>query len=79
MKVKIRIWLPRYSPPVLDKTDEIEDWLHEINIWQCVTDIGEKKQGPVVYLSLPDKIRKSCNDISVTDLNMFNELNLFIF
>ena len=37
--------------------------------WQCVTDMEEKKQGSVVYLSLPDKIRESCNDISVTDLN----------
>ena len=63
-----------YSPPVLDWIDEIKDWLHEIEIWQCVTDIEEKKQGPVVYLSLPDKIRKSCNDISVTDLNKDNGL-----
>ena len=45
-----------YSPPVLDKIDEIEDWLGEIEIWQCVTDIEEKKQRSVVYLSLPDKI-----------------------
>ena len=67
-----------YSPPVLDKIDEIEDWLREIEIWQCVTDIEEKKQGPVVYLSLPDKIRKSCNDISVSDLNKDNGLNTLI-
>ena len=66
-----------YSPPVLDKIDEIEDWLREIEIWQCVTDIEEKKQGPVVYLSLPDKIRKSCN-ISVSDLNKDNGLNTLI-
>ena len=32
-----------YSPPVLDKLDEIEDWLRKIEIWQCVTDIEEKK------------------------------------
>ena len=67
-----------YSPPVLDKIDEIEDWLREIEIWQCVTDIEEKKQGPVMYLSLPDKIRKSCNDISVSDLNKDNGLNTLI-
>ena len=67
-----------YSPPVLDKIDEIEDWLREIEIWQCVTDIEEKKQGPVVYLCLPDKIRKSCNDISVSDLNKDNGLNTLI-
>ena len=27
-----------YSPPVLDKKDEIEDWLREIEIWQYITD-----------------------------------------
>ena len=58
-----------YSLPVLDKIDEIEDWLRELEIWQCVTDIEEKKQGLVVYISLPDKIRKSCGDIKVSDLN----------
>ena len=34
-----------YSPPVLNKIDEIEDWLREIEIWQCVTDIEEKNKG----------------------------------
>ena len=66
-----------YSPPVFDKIDEIEDWLREIEIWQCVTDIEEKKQGPVLYLSLPDKIQKSCNT-SVIDLNRDNGLNKLI-
>ena len=62
----------------MDKIDEIEDWLREIEIWQCVADIEEKKQGPVVYLCLPDKIRKSCNDISASDLNKDNGLNTLI-
>ena len=38
----------------------------------------KKKQGPVVYLSLPDKIWKSCNNISVTDLSKDNLLNTLI-
>ena len=67
-----------YSPPVLDKIDKIEDWLCEIETWQCVTDIEEKKQGPVVYLSLPDKIQKNCNNISVTDLNKDSGLNTLV-
>ena len=57
-----------YSPPILVEIEEIEEWLQELEIWQCVTDLEKKKQGPVVYLSLTDKIRKSCNDISVRDL-----------
>ena len=31
-----------------------------------------------MYLSLPDKIQKSCNDISVSDLNKDNGLNTLI-
>ena len=58
-----------YTPPVLDHIEEIEEWLQELAIWRCVTDIDPKKQGPVVYLSLPDKIRKSSNDVSVQALN----------
>ena len=38
----------------------------------------KKKQESVVYLFLPDKIRKSCNDISVTNLNKDNGLNTLI-
>ena len=58
-----------YSSTALDRIDRIEDWLRESEIWQCVTDVEEKKQGPAVYLSLPNKIRKSCSDIKVSDLN----------
>ena len=54
-----------YSPPVPEKLDDIEDWLRELQIWQCVTGIEKKKQGPIVYVSPPDKIHKSCSDIKV--------------
>ena len=54
-----------YSPPVLEEIEEIEEWLRELEIWQRVTDLEKKKQGPVVYLFSADKIRKSCSDISV--------------
>ena len=67
-----------YSPPVFDKIDEIEDWLRELEIWQCVTDIEEKKQEPAVYLLLPDKIRKGCSNIKVSDLNKDDGLTVLI-
>ena len=56
----------------------IEEWLRELEIWQCVTDLEKKKQGAVVYLSLTDKIRKSCNDISVRDLNKDDGLDTLV-
>ena len=49
-----------YSPPIPEEIKEIEEWLRELEIWQCVTDLEKKKQGPVMYLSLTDKIRKNC-------------------
>ena len=52
--------------------------MQELAIWQCVTNLKPKKQGPVVYLSLPDKIRKSCNDVSVQDLNKDDGPNILI-
>ena len=30
-----------FSLPVLDKIDEIEDWLKELEIWHYVADIEE--------------------------------------
>ena len=58
-----------YSPTLLKEIKDIEEWLGELQIWQCVTDSGKKTQGPVVYLSLTGKIRKSWNDILKRDLN----------
>ena len=29
-----------YTPSVLDQMEEIEDWLRELAIWQCVTDFN---------------------------------------
>ena len=37
-----------------------------------------KKQGPVVYLSLPGKISKKCSNIKVSDLNKDNGSTLLI-
>ena len=36
---------------------------------KCLTDLDKKKQGPVIYLSLDNKIRRTCSDIEVKDLN----------
>ena len=43
-----------------------------------MSELEPKKQGPVVYLSLSDKTRKSCNDVSVQDLNKGNGLDVLI-
>ena len=40
-----------------------------IYIYGSVVDIDKKQQGPVIYLSVPDKVRSSCRDIAVANLN----------
>ena len=58
-----------FMPPALENVDELDNWLREVEIWQCVTDLDKKKQGPAIYLSLSEKIRQSCSDVAVSDLS----------
>ena len=32
-----------YTPSVLEQIEEIEDWVQELAIWQCVTDVEPNK------------------------------------
>ena len=66
------------NPPVLTNVDSIDTWLHDLQIWKCVTDLEKKQQGPVIYLSLPDKVRNSCRNISITNLNKDDGLDTLI-
>ena len=66
------------NPPVLTDVDSIDTWLRDLQIWKYVTDLEKKHQGPVIYLSLPDKVRNSCRNISITDLGKDNGLDTLI-
>ena len=52
-----------FVPPKLSSVDDFEYWLHETEIWHCLIDLAKKKQGPAIYLSLDENIRKTCCDI----------------
>ena len=45
-----------YAPPALEHVEDIEKWQTGIENWQYVTDLKEKKQGPVAFLLLRKKI-----------------------
>ena len=47
-----------FFPPSLKNIDDFEEWLHETEIWQCLTDLDKKKQRPVIYFSLDAKTKK---------------------
>ena len=40
--------------------------------------MDKDKQGPAVYLSLDEKIRKTCSDIKVKDLNSENGVDILV-
>ena len=54
------------------------EWIHEIEIWQCLTDLDKDKQGPAIYLSLGEKIRKTCSDIKVRDINSEDGVDILV-
>ena len=56
------------SPPKLTDND-FTNWLHEIEVWKCVTGLDKKKQGPMIYLSLEGKARRLCSSIKIDDLS----------
>ena len=41
-------------------------------------DFKKDKQGPAIYLSLNEKIRKTCSDIKVKDLNNEDGVNILL-
>ena len=66
------------NPPVLSNADEIDSWLHNLQIWEFVTDIDKKQLRPVIYLSLAGKARSACRDTAVADLKKDDGLNVLI-
>ena len=40
--------------------------------------MNKDKQGPTIYLSLDEKIRKTCSDIKVKDLDSENGVNILV-
>ena len=46
--------------------------------WPCLTALDKDKQGPTIYLSLDEKIRKICSDIKLKDLNSDNGVDILV-
>ena len=67
-----------YSPQLLEDVENIDIWLREIKLWQCVTELSIKQQGPAIYLWLPSKIRQAYIHISVQSLSSDNGLSILL-
>ena len=67
-----------FVPPKVSSIDHFKDCLHETEIWQCLADLDKKKQGPEIYLSLDENIRKTCCDVKVKDLNSDDGVDILL-
>ena len=65
-----------YSPPSLNSGADFETWVHEVEIWQCVTDLEVKKQGPAIYLALEGPARQACSNIDMKELRSENGVKI---
>ena len=54
--------------PTVSKCEDLEEWKHDVKLWQAVTESDEEKQGPVLYRSLEGQAKKACNNIAVKDI-----------
>ena len=49
-----------------------------MEIWQCVTDLEVKKQGPAIYLALEGPAGQACSNIDVKELHSENGAKIII-
>ena len=55
-------------PPSLKNSADFEEWMRDVKIWQHVTDLDRKKQGPVLYRSLEGQAKKACSNLAIEEL-----------
>lgn len=61
-----------YSSLLLKYVENMDNWLREIDIWECITELHLKEKGIAVYLTLPYKICQAGEDISLASSNKKN-------
>ena len=54
--------------PTLSRCEDFELWKRDVEIWQAVIELEEKKQEPVLYRSLERQDKKACRNIAVKDI-----------
>ena len=57
--------------------NDFEEWLHETEILQYLTNLDKKKQGPVTYIFLDENKRNAC-DGKVKDLKSDDGVDILL-
>ena len=58
----------KYGLPPFREDQDFDNWMHELDLWQDVTEQKKEKQASIVYLSLPVKARQGCSAITKAEL-----------
>ena len=59
----------KYGLPPFSEEVDFDNWIKEVEMWKVVTDLAPAKHGPMVYLSLSEKVRHSCSSLTSAELN----------
>ena len=59
----------KYGLPQFSEENNFDAWMHDMELWELVTDLPKKKRGPVVYLNLSRRVRQACSSLSKEELN----------
>ena len=59
----------KYGLPPFNEDQDFDNWMHEVDLWQDVTEQKKEKHASIVYLSLPAKARQACSSITKEELN----------
>jgi len=68
----------KYGLPPFKEDCDLDNWIYELELWKLVTDLPQAKMGPVVYLSLSEKVRHSCSSVKKEDLSKDDGLDTLI-
>ena len=68
----------KHGIPILKSEDDIDHWLFELSLWQDVTDVRKVNQASVVFMSLPDKMRRACANLNKEQLRSDEGLTLLL-
>ena len=52
------------TPPVLSDDINYQDWRTDLQVWEMLTELTDKKKGPALYLSLDEKRRECLRELT---------------
>ena len=52
------------TPPLLTDDVNYQDWRTDLEVWEMLTELGAKKKGPALYLSLEGKARDCLRELT---------------